>query len=121
MNKEELNKLECELQERGYSKYPAPNNADYAWFKSFGQSEYSDGRSNYQIAFSIYDFSPYAYRDENLAKNPYSCTPTILLSRTIDERYDLEMGTIDYKDIDKVEKLAESFLYWAKSNIVLYD
>lgn len=98
----------------GYRKYPAFNNSDYAWYKSFGKSKYEERRVDYQIAFSIYDFSPYAYRDENLAKNPYSCTPSVLLSRTIDERLDLELGTINYMDIEKVEKLAESFYEWAE-------
>lgn len=117
MTREELDKFEIQLNERGYKKYPAMNNADYAWYKSFGKSDYEESRSNYQICFSIYDFTPYAYRDENLRKNPYSCSPTILVSRTIDERCDLELGTINYLDIDMVELLGDSFYKWVEHNV----
>lgn len=122
MTKQELQIFEDRLQEMGYRKYPATmNNADYAWFKSFGKSKYKEGRSNYQVAFSIYDFSPYAYRDENLRKNPYRCSPSILLSRCIDERVDLEVGSlnIDKTNIEHIEKLAQSFYEWADKNVKL--
>ena len=40
-----------------------------------------------------------------------------MLSRTIDERFDLQMSTTYCNDIDKVESLAEKFLEWAEQNI----
>lgn len=122
MTKQELQTFEDRLQEMGYRKYPATiNNADYAWFKSFGKSKQEEGRCNYQVAFSIYDFSPYAYRDDNLRNNPYSCTSTILLSRCIDERVDLEISSIniDRTNIEHIEKLAQSFYEWADKNVKL--
>ena len=122
MTKQELQTFEDRLQEMGYRKYPAMmNNADYAWFKSFGKSKHEEDRCNYQIAFSIYDFSPYAYRDDSLRKNPYSCTPSILLSRCIEERVDLEISSIniDKTNIEYIEKLAQSFYEWADKNVKL--
>ena len=122
MTKQELQTFEDRLQEMGYRKYPATmNSADYAWFKSFGKSEHAENRSNYQIAFSIYDFSPYVNRVESLRENPYNCTPSMLLSRCIDERVDLEISSIniDKTDIESIEKLAQSFYEWADKNIKL--
>ena len=118
MTKQELELFEKRLQERGYKKCSAHNSADYAWYKSFGKSVRTKYRSNYQIAFSIYDFSPYVDRDCTLAKNPYRCHPTILLSRTVNERVDVDFTTQYYRtDIDKIESLAESFLQWAEKNV----
>lgn len=122
MTKQELQTFEGRLQKMGYRKYPATmNKADYAWFKSFGKSEHAENRSNYQIAFSVYDFSPYSDWDENLRKNPYSCLPSIRLSRCINERVDLEISSvnIDKTDIESIEKLANSFYEWADKNIKL--
>jgi hypothetical protein len=122
MTKQELQTFEGRLQKMGYRKYPATmNNADYAWFKSFGKSKHAENRSNYQIAFSIYDFSPYSDRDESLRKNPYGCSPSIRLSRCINERVDLEISSvnIDKTDIESIEKLAHSFYEWADKNIKL--
>lgn len=122
MTLQELQTFEERLQKMGYRKYPATmNNADYAWFKSFGKSKHEEDRSNYQIAFSVYDFSPYADRDERIRKNPYSCSPSILLSRCIDERVDFEISSvnIDKTDIEHIEKLAQSFYEWADKNIEL--
>lgn len=119
MTKKELQTFEDRLQKMGYRKYPATiNNANYAWFKAFGESKYAEGRSNYQIAFSIYDFSPYSDRDESIRKRPYRCTPSIILSRCIDERLDLEINSvnIDNPDIEHIEKLAKSFYEWADKN-----
>ena len=121
MTKQELEQFEIKLQERGYKKYPSYNSAKYAWYKAFGESKIDEDRSCYQIGFSIYDYTPYIDRDSSLAKNPYSCQPAILLSRTINERVDMDLVTQCYRtDIDKVESLAESFLQWAEKNVEIY-
>ena len=117
MNEKQLKKFEAELEKRGYRKYSAYNSADYAWFKSFGKSQYQEGRSNYQIAFSVYDFSRFGDRDAYLKKNPYRCLPAVMVSRTTNERLDMELATIDYKEIERVEKVAESFYQWAEQNV----
>lgn len=122
MTKQELEQFEKELKEKGYRKYPPYNRADRCWFKSFGESKHEEGRCNYQIAFSIWNFGPYADRDENLRKSPYSVSASILLSRCIDERVDVEVGSVNdvkYKNIDYIESLAESFYQWAEKEIEL--
>lgn len=127
MTKQELETLELELSSKGYKKYPAYNDAKYAWFKSFGKSEYDEDRSNYQIAFSVWDFSKYADRDNRFMENPYSVSPEVLVSRTIDERVDLALSSTMMTDFDKdrsyatnimvIEKIADSFFKWAEQNI----
>lgn len=122
MTKQELQTFEYILKERGYRKYRTlMNDADYAWFKSFGESKYEEDRSNYKVAFSIYDFSPYISKDINLKENPYSCSPSILLSRCIDERMDLEISSIAIckTNIEYIENLAQSFYEWADKNVKL--
>jgi hypothetical protein len=113
MTKEELYQLEEKLKERGYCRHPSINSADYALFKTFGESKHEGGRPNYLIFFNIYDFTKYNHSPHN----PYSCSPSVMLSRTIDERFDLQMSTTYCNDIDKVESLAEKFLKWAEQNI----
>ena len=127
MTKKELEEFEKELSIRGYKKYPSYNESKYAWFKSFGESEYEEDRSNYQIAFSVWDFSEYAHRDNYLRENPYSVSPEVLTSRTIDERVDLALSSTMMTDFDKdrsyatnimvIEKIADSFFKWAEQNI----
>lgn len=120
MTKQELEQFEKELKEKGYKKYPPYNSSDRCWFKSFGESKHEESRSNYQIAFSVWNFSPYADRDENLRKNPYSVSISILLSRCVNERFDVEIGSVNnekYKSIDYIESLAESFFQWAEKNV----
>lgn len=113
MTKEELYQLEEKLKERGYRRHPSINSADYALFKSFGESKHEGDRPNYLIFFNVYDFTKYNHSPHN----PYSCSPSVMLSRTIDERFDLQMSTTYCNDIDKVESLAEKFLEWAEQNI----
>lgn len=127
MTKEELDKFEKELSIRGYKKYPSYNGSKYTWFKSFGESEYEEDRSNYQIAFSVWDFSKYANEDNRFMENPYSVSPEVLVSRTIDERVDLALASIMRTDFDKdksyttnimaIEKIADGFFKWAEQNI----
>lgn len=115
MTKEELDKFEQELQNKGYKKYPANNSADYAWYKGFGKSELEEDSINYQIAFSVWDFSKYVDLDKHFEKHPFGVSSYILVSRYIDERTDLEIHHT--KDIDEIEKLAESFFKWVEDNV----
>lgn len=120
MTREEYSKFTKELENKGYRQYPPYNNAAETWYKAFGKDNnpYNEDRSQYQIAFSIWDFGQYSYRDEYLEKNPYSGHPTIMVSRTIDERVDLDLGhVVDNNDIERVEKLGESFISWVNDNI----
>lgn len=119
MTQEEYNKFKFKLEKRGYKQYPSINNADYAYYKSFGKSTHEEDRSNYQICFDIYDFGKYANREPYFVKNPYGVTPLVLMSRSINERIDLTLSHIGIEDneIDKIEQLAESFYQWVEKEI----
>lgn len=123
MTHEEYNKLVTELQQRGYRKYPSPRfrGEDWAWFKSFGESAYEEDRSNYQVCFDVIDFSPYADREPSFRDNPYGIEPLVLISRTIDERVDLQLSYTKVKDnnIDEIERLAESFYKWVEKEVAI--
>lgn len=121
MTREEYDKLVTELQRRGYKKYPSPRYGkdDYAWYKSFGESQFEEDRSNYQVCFDVTDFSPYADREPYLRDNPYGIEPSVRISRTTNERVDLHLSHIkvDDNNIDEIERLAESFYKWAEKEV----
>ena len=123
MTHEEYNRFTEELQRRGYRKYPSPrysiHRENYAWFKSFGESQFEEDRSNYQICFDVIDFSPYADREPRFKEAPYGIEPLVLISRTIDERVDLHLSytKVDDNNIDEIERLAESFYRWTEKEV----
>lgn len=123
MTHEEYNKFCEDLKQRGYRKYPSPrysiHRENYAWFKSFGESKFEEDRSNYQVCFDVFDFSPYADREPFFRDSPYSIEPQILISRTINERVDLHLSHIKVDDtnIDEIERLAESFYKWIEKEV----
>lgn len=121
MTREEYNKLVEELQQRGYRKYPSQqfSKDDWAWFKSFGESQFDEDRSNYQICFDVINFTPYADRDPYLRDNPYGIESLVRISRTTNERVDLHLShiKIDDNNIDEIERLAESFFKWAEKEV----
>lgn len=118
MTKEEYKKLEKKLIEAGYKQYPSSSEADHEFYKSFGKdiNKYQKGRSLYQICINVYDFSDYATRDNNLANNPISAYPTLMVSRTTDERLDFEMHHIDEIDIESIESIGEKFFQFVEDN-----
>lgn len=121
MTQEEYNKLVTELQQRGYRKYPSPRfrKDSWAWFKSFGESQFEEDRSNYQVCFDVIDFSPYADREPSFKDDPYGIEPLVLISRTVDERIDLHLSytKVDDNNIDEIERLAESFYRWVEKEV----
>lgn len=119
MTQKEYDKLIKQLEGKGYRKYPSIGNADFAYFKSFGKSEYEEGRSNYQICFDCYDFGKYADREPFFKREPWSVAPIILISREVNERVDLNLSSASVKDksIEYIEQLAESFYNWVEQNI----
>jgi hypothetical protein len=111
----------CEiLESRGYKKHSSPRceKDEYAWYKAFGESEHEENRSNYQMCFDVFDFSEFAYRDKHIADSPFSVSPTVLVSRSADERIDLHLSFTGYEktDVDALEELAASFFNWVVSN-----
>lgn len=121
MTHEEYDKFTEKLKRRGYRKYPSPQfrKDGYAWFKSFGESQFEEDRSNYQVCFDVFDFSPYADREPRFKNDPYGIEPLVLISRTVDERVDLHLSYIKVDDtnIDEIERLAESFYKWAEKEV----
>lgn len=121
MKREEFEKFEMRLVENGYKKYSGHNSADFSYFKSFGRDEniYEEDRSLYQICFSVYDFSKYARRDKYLLENPIGIQVTLMVSRVISERIDLDItsDSVSDTDIERVEQLGESLFKWTEENI----
>lgn len=118
MTIEQFRAFESKARELGYRIYPAPNNGDYALYKSFGESAYEKGRSNYQVCLEVYEwvsYDKYSMTDDT----SYSIAPIVFVSRTIDERYDLELGSLKEDNIAEIEKLAESFYQWVEQNITI--
>lgn len=121
MTTKEFYKFISELDARGYRMYPPLSNADYTYFKSFGKSKHEEDRSNYQIAFSVYDWRKYIAKDERLAECPYSIDTKILVSRVVDESLDLGISNTqsDNPNIADVEALAEKFFEWVENNVTI--
>ena len=122
MTKEEFKSFEEKLVTHGYRKYNSKLiNEDFYYCKGFGrgQNKHDEDRSNYQILFRVWDFSKYADRDKMCAINPISIAPTVMVSRVIDERLDLDIHseTIQETDINQIEALAESFFAWVELNV----
>lgn len=118
MTIEQFKTFENKVRELGYRKYPAPNRGDYAYYKSFGESAYEKGRSNYQVCLEVYEwvgYNKYIMTDDT----SYSIAPIVYVSRTIDERYDLELCTMKENNIAEIEKLAESFYKWVEQNVTM--
>lgn len=122
MKAEEYEKLAKGLQERGYKKYSSPNNADYAWFKSFGKSKKDEGRSNYQIRFDVYSYNKYLHLEKEI-RETFGVEPIIMVSRHIYERIDLTLGSsrVEEMGIEKIEAIAESLLAWVENNDKLFN
>lgn len=119
MTQEEFDKFINQLDDKGYRKYPSISNADFAYFKGFGKSEYEDGRSNYQVCFDCYDFGKYADRETFFEKEPWRVAPMILVSREVSERIDLHLSTASVMErgIESIEHIGESFFKWVEQNI----
>lgn len=114
MTQEELTNFQKRLEKRGYRRYLSHyKESSYAYYKSFGRDEnvYDEDRSLYQIAFQVYDFSPFKDRNDGFKENPYSVSPEILISRTIDERIDVALHHDHLGlDIERIEDFAEKLI-----------
>ena len=110
MNKEEVNEFIEQLEKNRYKEYPSHKDSDKAFYKSFGKSKYKENRSNYQIAYHLWDLSKYG------SEYPLSFSAEVMVSRTVDERIDLHLPCTEIK---QVETLADSFFKWVEENIKL--
>ena len=113
MTQKELTNFQKRLEKRGYRRHASHHEgASYAYYKSFGRDEnvHDEDRSLYQIAFQVYDFSPFEDRNDWFKENPYSVSPEILISRTI-ERIDVGLHHADTGlDIERIEDFAEKLI-----------
>lgn len=119
MTQEEFDKFINQLEDKGYRKYPSISNADFAYFKGFGKSEYEEGRSNYQVCFDCYGFGKYAVREPFFEERPFGVQPLVLVSRNVNDRVDLSLASASIKEqgVEYIEQLAESFYKWCEQNI----
>ncbi len=110
MTAEQLKTIEAELQKRGYKKWTTAltSSEDWAWFKTFGKKQDEDGEVTYgyQIAFRVWDFSRYMYRDKNI--QPYGLDFWTSALGT-DSRMDFTSNWEPICDIDSFERMAAEF------------
>ena len=110
MTVKQLKKIEAELERHGYKKYTThlTSTESWAWFKSFGVEKDEDGEivNGYQIAFRVWDFSRYIYRDKNM--QPYGLDFWTSAFGT-DNRMDFTSNWEPICNIDTFEKMAAEF------------
>lgn len=110
MTEKELNRIETELRRRGYRKYTTSltSSESWAWFKTFGKEKDEAGSvvNGYQIAFRVWDWRPYMYRDKNM--HPYGFDFWTSALGT-DCRMDLTSSWEPIRDIDTFEQMAYDF------------
>lgn len=123
MNKQEFEKLEKLLLERGYKKHNQQwHNEDYIIGKALykDDNQWEEGRAAYQIIISVYDYTlhpEYFDRIPEQHRNHVGLEVHVDMSRIIDERLEL---TFDWKEsdtIEEIERLAEEY-YNAMCKIV---
>ena len=118
MNKEQYDKLEAELLNRGYKKYQQHwKNEDYGLGKGFRRDEnkWDEDRAPYQILLHIYDYTIHPEFFDRIPKeqrNHVGIEVCVMVSRTIDERIDMEFAWHDDTTIERVEDIAKHFYRW---------
>lgn len=110
MTEKELEAIESELQKRGYRKWTTAltSTESYAWFKTFDKEKDEDGCtiSGYQIAFRVWDWRPYQYRDPNMLPYGFDFWTSPL---DTDSRMDFTSNWEPICDIDTFERMAAEF------------
>lgn len=110
MTTEELQSIEGELEKRGYRKWTTAltSTESYAWFKSFDKEKDDDGFvvNGYQIAFRVWDWRRYMYRDRNLQPYGFDFWTSALGT---DSRMDFAANWEPVCDIDTFERMAAEF------------
>ena len=119
MNKKQFDELAEGLYARGYKRYNQHwHHEDYVIGKGFHKDDnlWEEDRSAYQIILSIYDYSDKDYpglTDE--MRNHVGIEIHFDVSRTIDERIEMDMAWHDIDRIEDIEQAAESFFEWVCS------
>lgn len=109
MTEKEVEKIEAELQKRGYKKWTTAltSSEDWAWFKSFDKEKDEDGYvvNSYQIAFRVWDYQEYPGCPK---EHPYGFDFWTSGFGT-DSRMDFTSNWEPICDIDTFERMAEEF------------
>lgn len=110
MTEKELKKIEAELEKRGYRKYTTclTSTESWAWFKSFDKEKDDDGYviNGYQVAFRVWDFSGYIYRDKNMHFYGLDFWTSALGT---DSRMDFTSNWEPICDLETFERMAKEF------------
>jgi len=107
MEKQELELLESQLQERGYKQYfnsKYDNNAAYDYIKSFKDEDYDE--IEYQVIYQVWDFERYRPgMGYGVSVVVLPATPFNLGRRDLL----LDYRNKDLVQIDKIEQIAKRF------------
>lgn len=118
MNKEQFDKFEKQLFERGYQRYNQHwRHEDYILGKSFHREDnrWDEDRTGLQLLLSIYDYTlhPEHYdRIPTYKREHVGIEIHVDVSRTIDERMEFATSWNDDMTIEEAERIAESFYRW---------
>lgn len=110
MTEKELKKIEAELERRGYRKYTTAltSSESWAWFKSFDKEKDEDGHvvNGYQVAFRVWDWQRFMYRDKNIQPYGFDFWTSALGT---DSRMDFTSNWEPICDIETFERMAADF------------
>ena len=118
MKKEEFNKLEAALKERGYKRYNQHwHSEDYVLGLGLHREDnrWDEDRTGCQVLLSVYDYTlhpEYYDRIPNEQRDHVGIEVHVDVSRVIDERMEFTTVWADDMTIDEVECLADSFYRW---------
>lgn len=118
MNKEQFDKLEKQLLERGYKKYHQYwHHEDYMLGMSFHRedNQWDEERAGSQLLLSVYDYTLHPEFYDRIPKeqrNYVGIEIHVDVSRIINERMGFTTNWEDNTSIEEVECLADSFYQW---------
>ena len=119
MKKNQFDGLSEMLYARGYKRYNQHwHHEDYVIGKGFHKDDnlWEEDRSAYQIILSVYDYTDKNYPNlTDEMRNHVGIEIHFDVSRTIDERIDMDMSWHDTDRIEEIERAAESFYKWVCS------
>ena len=123
MNKEQFDKFSKELTKNGYKRIDPTTNSRGEkietsqrpyWWKSvvYRPDSVGDNRNVVVVRYEEWDLSRYDVHIEHR----YSISPSILISRNTDERYDIDI-TSPRPSIQELEEMAIKFFDFFEQNI----
>lgn len=119
MKKKQFDDLSEMLYARGYKRYNQHwHHEDYVIGKGFHKDDnlWEEDRSAYQIILSVYDYTDKNYPNlTDEMRDHVGVEIHFDVSRTIDERIDMDMSWHDTDRIEEIERAAESFYEWVCS------